>query len=61
MPTSLFVVREIPLTMILSSNEAKAQTNGVAPCPEGYNDRDMAVNVYNEKLKNGECRVKAHK
>jgi hypothetical protein len=47
--------------MILSSSDAKAQTNGVAPDPKKYKDWDAAVNAYDEAFKKGECHVKTHK
>ena len=36
--------------MILSSSDAKAQTNGVASDQKKYKDRDAADNAYEEAL-----------
>jgi len=41
--------------------EAKAQTDGVASSPKKYKDRETADNIFWEKCRNGECKVKMHK
>jgi len=47
--------------MVLSRDEAKAQTDGVASSPKRSKDRDTAYSEFNDKLRNGECKVKMHK
>lgn len=44
-----------------SWEDAKTQTNGVAPSPKKFEDYDDAVNEYREKYNKGQCQVKTHK